>query len=32
VKGWRRIHTRYDKLAGNFASAGAIAAMLCGWT
>ena len=31
LKDWRRIHTRYDKLARNFASAVAIAAMLHGW-
>lgn len=31
LKDWRRIHTRYDKLADNFASAVAIAAVLCGW-
>lgn len=32
LKDWRRIHTRYDKLASNFASAVAIAAILLGWT
>jgi transposase len=32
IKDWRRVHTRYDKLASNFASAVAIAAMLIGWT
>ncbi len=32
LKDWRRIHTRYDKLANNFASAVAIAAILIGWT
>lgn len=32
LKDWRRIHTRYDKLATNFASAVAIAAILLGWT
>jgi transposase len=31
LKDWRRIHTRYDKLAKNFASAIAIAAILQGW-
>jgi transposase len=31
LKDWRRIHTRYDKLARNFASAVAIAAILIGW-
>ena len=31
LEDWRRIHTRYDKLARNFASAVAIAAMLHGW-
>ena len=31
LKDWRRIHTRYDKLATNFASAIAIAAILHGW-
>lgn len=31
LKDWRRIHTRYDKLAANFASAVAIAAILIGW-
>ncbi len=32
LKDWRRIHTRYDKLAANFASAVAIAAILRAWT
>jgi transposase len=32
LKDWRRIHTRYDKLANTFASAVAIAAILLGWT
>ena len=32
LKDWRRIHTRYNKLAANFASAVAIAAILIGWT
>ena len=31
LKDWRRIHTRYDKLAANYASAIAIAAILIGW-
>jgi putative transposase len=31
LKDWRRIHTRYDKLASNFASAVAIAAIISGW-
>ena len=31
IKDWRRIHTRYDKLACNFASAVAIAAIVQGW-
>jgi transposase len=31
LKDWRRIHTRYDKLARNFASAVAIAAIIIGW-
>lgn len=31
LKDWRRIHTRYDKLARNYASAVAIAAILQGW-
>ena len=31
LKDWRRIHTRYDKLAQNFASAIAIAAIILGW-
>ena len=32
LKDWRRIATRYDKLAANFASAVAIAATLLWWT
>ena len=32
LKDWRRIATRYDKLAVNFASAVAIAATLLWWT
>ena len=32
LKDWRRIATRYDKLAANYASAVAIAAILLGWT
>lgn len=31
LKDWRRVHTRYDKLAANFASAVALAAILQGW-
>lgn len=31
LKDWRRIHTRYDKLANNFASAVAIAAVIICW-
>jgi transposase len=31
LKDWRRIHTRYDKLARNFASTVAIAAIIIGW-
>lgn len=31
LKDWRRIHTRYDKLAANFASTVAIAALLICW-
>lgn len=31
LKDWRRIHTRYDKLSTNYASAVAIAALLTGW-
>ena len=31
LKDWRRVHTRYDKLAANFASAVAIATILHGW-
>lgn len=32
LKDWRRISTRYDKLAINFASAVAIAAIILWWT
>ena len=32
IKQFRRVATRYDKLAANFASAVAIAAILIGWT
>lgn len=32
LKDWRRIATRYDKLANNFASAVAIAATILWWT
>lgn len=32
LKDWRRIATRYDKLAVNFASAVAIAAIVIWWT
>ena len=32
LKDWRRIATRYDKLAINFASAVAIAAIIIWWT
>lgn len=32
LKDWRRVHTRYDKLAANYASAVALAAVLLGWT
>jgi putative transposase len=32
LKDWRRIATRYDKLAANFASAVAIAAAIIWWT
>ena len=32
LKDWRRIATRYDKLAVNFASAVAIAAIIIWWT
>jgi transposase len=32
LKDWRRIATRYDKLAANFASAVAIAAIIIWWT
>ena len=31
LKDWRRVHTRYDKLATNYASAIAIAALLTCW-
>ena len=31
LKDWRRVHTRYDKLAANYASAVALAAILHGW-
>ena len=31
LKDWRRIHTRYDKLSTNYASAVAIAALLTCW-
>jgi putative transposase len=31
LKDWRRIATRYDKLAANFASAVAIAAIIIWW-
>ena len=31
LKDWRRVHTRYDKLAANFASAVAIATLIQGW-
>ena len=31
LKDWRRVHTRYDKLANNYASAVAIAALLTCW-
>ena len=31
LKDWRRIHTRYDKLARNYASAVALAAILQSW-
>jgi transposase len=31
LKDWRRIHTRYDKLAANFASAIASAAVITCW-
>jgi transposase len=31
LKDWRRIHTRYDKLSINYASAVAIAALLTCW-
>ncbi len=32
LKDWRRIATRYDKLARNFASAVALAAVIIWWT
>jgi putative transposase len=32
LKDWRRIATRYDKLASNFAAAVAIAATIIWWT
>ena len=32
IKDWRRIATRYDKLAVNFASAVALAAIILWWT
>jgi putative transposase len=32
LKDWRRIATRYDKLASNFAAAVAIAAIIIWWT
>ena len=32
LKDWRRIATRYDKLASNFAAAVAIAAIIISWT
>jgi transposase len=32
LKDWRRIATRYDKLAANFAAAVAIAAVIIWWT
>ena len=32
LKDWRRIATRYDKLAANFSSAVAIAAIILWWT
>jgi putative transposase len=32
LKDWRRIATRYDKLARNFASAVAIVATIIWWT
>jgi putative transposase len=32
LKDWRRIVTRYDKLATNFAAAVAIAAAITWWT
>lgn len=32
LKDWRRIATRYDKLASNFAAAVALAAVILWWT
>jgi putative transposase len=32
LKDWRRIATRYDKLAANFAAAVAIATIVLWWT
>ncbi len=32
LKDWRRIATRYDKLATNFAAAAALAAVVIWWT
>jgi putative transposase len=32
LKDWRRLATRYDKLASSFAAAVAIAAIILGWT
>jgi len=32
IKDWRRIATRYDKLARNFASAVALVAAILWWT
>lgn len=32
LKDWRRVATRYDKLASNFAAAVAIAAIIIWWT
>ena len=32
LKDWRRIATRYDKLASNFAAAVAVAAVILRWT
>ncbi len=31
LKDWRRVHTRYDKLARNYAAAVALAALVIGW-